>query len=118
MKCVPTCCTLYKEIPPGTTDQPIAECNCRSIKVIEIQINYQSTNWRRVLHGHPLRWKHNDGASTGQGSLVLPPKMTIFSCPGLVSLKWKSFQKAGYRKSLVKDDVYGETMDEEYMLNY
>lgn len=29
-----------------------------------------------------------------------------------------SFEKASYRKSLVKDDVYGEAMNEEYMLNY
>lgn len=31
MKCVTTCCTLYKEIPPGTTEQPIADSNCRTI---------------------------------------------------------------------------------------
>lgn len=41
-----------------------------------------------------------------------------FFSRGRADKQEERFQKARYRNSLVKDDVYGETMDEEYTLNY
>lgn len=70
--------------------------------------------------GYLVRWIHKDGDNSGQSSLVLLQRLSWFwfLFRGRADKQTVNFQKASYRKSLVKDDVYGETLDEEYTLNY
>lgn len=66
-----------------------------------------------VIH---LGSKHKDGDSAKQGSLGLFPEMRMCGhiYPGLVPGRADNQNK----KALVKDDIYGEMMNEEYMWNY